>query len=77
MFKVAVSTLATIAFLVVTLIPNSADAARKRVHRYHARPHVVVAAPEPYYGMPGTYVPAPPFPFFLIPGPWWLPTYQR
>jgi hypothetical protein len=74
MLRVAVTTLATVAFVAVTVIPNTADAAKRRPHyRYYPRPHVVAVAPQPYYGMPGTYVPAPPFPFFFLPGPWWLP----
>jgi hypothetical protein len=75
MLRVAITTLSAAAFLAVTLIPNTADAARRRVHRYHPRPHFVVNAPQPYYGMPATYVPAPPFPFFFIPGPWWIPAH--
>jgi hypothetical protein len=74
MLKVAVSTLAAAAFIAMTLVPNTADAAKRRYHD-HARQHVavVVPPPGPYYGLPGSYYPAPPFPFFLIPGPWWIP----
>jgi hypothetical protein len=76
MLRVAVTTLAAVAFVATTVVPNSAEAAKRRVHHSHARLHFALAAvPPPYYGMPATYVPAPPFPFFLIPGPWWLPAH--
>jgi hypothetical protein len=76
MLKVAITAFATIAFIGTTLVPNSADAATRRHHRHYYNRHVVVAAaPAPYYGMPATYAPAPPFPFFLIPGPWWIPAH--
>src|SRR2546422_4392103 len=54
--------------VIAMAIPDTADAAKRRTHRVVHRTHVVAAvAPGPYYGMPGSYVPAPPFPFFLIP----------
>jgi len=57
---------------VITPIPPP-----RNTHRRHVRHHVVrvvEAAPTPY-GLPGTYYPAPPFPLFLLPGPWWLPAH--
>jgi hypothetical protein len=72
MLRVNVVVFAAAALLATTLIPQTADAAQR--HRTHVTKVRVAAAPAPaYYGMPGSYYPAPPFPFFLIPGPWWLP----
>jgi len=76
MSKYGVASLTAIALVIAMAFPDTADAAKKRTHRVVHRTHVVAtAAPGPYYGMPGSYVPAPPFPFFLIPGPWWLPAH--
>jgi hypothetical protein len=75
MLKVPVIMLTAAALFAAMVIPETADAASKRrVHRVHPRVYVG-PAPQPYYGMPATYVPAPPFPFFLIPGPWWIPAH--
>jgi hypothetical protein len=68
------------AFAIATVLPNLANAeptdSKKRVRHHPPQPQAqYVAAPGSYYGMPGSYVPAPPFPFFLIPGPWWLPAH--
>ena len=74
MLKVGVAALAAAAMFLAVELPQSADAAQ-RVHRVAHRTHVVVRPAGYYYGVPGTYYPAPPFPFFLIPGPWWLPAH--
>jgi hypothetical protein len=79
MLRFAIASLIAAAFVVATAFANPSDAATRRKHverrqvvdvrdarydgRYDAR----------YYGAPPNYYPAPPFPFFLLPGPWWLP----
>jgi hypothetical protein len=78
MSRLAAATLIA-AFAVATVLPSVAGAqpneGKKRV-RHHPPQVQYVAAPGPFYsGMPGSYYPAPPFPFFLIPGPWWLPAH--
>jgi len=78
MQRLAVASLIA-AFAITTALPMASYAQseppKKRV-RHHPAPVQYVAAPGPYYyGMPGTYYPAPPFPFFLLPGPWWLPAH--
>jgi hypothetical protein len=73
MLKVVVVA-ATAAAFSVALVPGAADAATRH-HRVHHRVHVVETPAPNYYGMPGNYYPAPPFPFFLVPGPWWLPAH--
>jgi hypothetical protein len=78
MSKIAVLSLVAVASLATAAFPNSSSAQTR--HRHVVRHHVVYGAygapPAPYYyGAPGSYYPAPPFPFFLIPGPWWLPAH--
>jgi hypothetical protein len=75
MSKIAVLSLVAVALLATAAFPNPSSAETR--HRHVVRHHVVYAAPPAgyYYGAPGTYYPAPPFPFFLIPGPWWLPAH--
>ena len=91
MFKLLVAASAC-AMLLTVMIPDSAEAAKRRPGAYsHARSHTVVrhdrryrravrpryvvgpVVSGPAYAYPPSYTPAPPFPFFLIPGPWWLP----
>jgi hypothetical protein len=72
-WKVLVTAFAAGALLVTLIVPDTADA-RVR-HRVRHRVVHVTPPPPPYYGMPGTYYPAPPFPFFLVPGPWWVPAH--
>jgi hypothetical protein len=63
------------AFAAVGTFATPSDAATKKKHPGgHATEVAVAAAPAPY-GLPGSYYPAPPFPFFLLPGPWWLPAH--
>jgi hypothetical protein len=79
-WKVPLAVCAAAITLTTMLTPDTANAAHRAHYRVHHRTvHRVVhvaAVPAPaYYGMPGTYYPAPPFPFFLVPGPWWLPAH--
>jgi hypothetical protein len=74
MLRLAIATLVASA-VVATALPNPSYAVEPtKKHRRH-QPEAVqyVAAPGPYAGLPANYYPAPPFPFFLLPGPWWLP----
>lgn len=74
MSRVAVAVLIA-AFAAAGAFATPSDAATKRKHpERHAVQVAAVAAPAPY-GLPGSYYPAPPFPFFLLPGPWWLPAH--
>jgi hypothetical protein len=80
MLRLAIATLVASA-VVATALPKPSYAIEpseptKKHRRHHPEAVQYVAAPAPYYGMPGTYAPAPPFPFFLLPGPWWLPAHQ-
>jgi hypothetical protein len=77
MSKTAVLSLVAVAFLATAAFPNPSSAQTVTRHRHVVHHHVVYGpAPAPYYyGAPGSYYPAPPFPFFLIPGPWWLPAH--
>jgi hypothetical protein len=79
MSRLAVATLVAAAIGATTLSnPSKADApndVKKHHTKHHAATVQYVAAPPPAYGLPGSYYPAPPFPFFLIPGPWWLPAH--
>jgi hypothetical protein len=76
MTRFANASLIAAAFVVATSFANPSDAATKK----HVVKHQVVAdrdsgAPVRYSGVPANYYPAPPFPFFLVPGPWWLPAH--
>jgi hypothetical protein len=85
MLRIAIASLIAATFVVATTFANPADASTKRKHQVKhevevVRDHGVVrdrGAPPPgrYYGVPANYYPAPPFPFFLFPGPWWLPAH--
>jgi len=72
--RLAIASLIAAAFVVATAFANPSAAAPKK----HVKHEVVVAdyygAPH-YYGVPPNYYPAPPFPFFLFPGPWWRPAH--
>jgi hypothetical protein len=78
MLRIHVLAVAAAAFVFTSFLPDTADAARRHRVVKHRAAHVATrtATVGPYYGMPGSYYPAPPFPFFLIPGPWWLPAGQ-
>jgi len=76
--RFAIASLLAAAFVVATAFASPSDAA---THRKHVEKHQVDVArdrvaPGRYYGMPANYYPAPPFPFFLLPGPWWLPAHS-
>jgi hypothetical protein len=72
--RFAFASLLAAAFVVATFASPS-DAATKRKHVDKHQVDVVGerTAGRYYYGAPPNYYPAPPFPFFLLPGPWWLP----
>jgi hypothetical protein len=79
MLRLAIATLIASAVVAMAL-PSYAVEPIKKHRRHHpaavqyvAAPGPYYGAPGPYYGVPGNYAPAPPFPFFLLPGPWWLP----
>jgi hypothetical protein len=77
MFRFTIASLIAAAFVVTITFVSPSDAATKKKHV--EKQQVVVtrdrAASGPYRGMPANYYPAPPFPFFLVPGPWWLPAH--
>jgi hypothetical protein len=79
MMKSTISTLIAAAFVAIAFAgPSKADEpGTTEVKKHHAKHHApavhYAAAPVSPYGMPLNYYPAPPFPFFLVPGPWWLP----
>jgi hypothetical protein len=81
MSRIATASLLAAAFVVATAFASPSNAA---THRKHVDKHQVDitrerAVPAGYparYGMPANYYPAPPFPFFLLPGPWWLPAHS-
>jgi hypothetical protein len=82
MSKTAVLSLVVLASIATAAFPNPSGADPVVRHRHVIRHHAVYGpGPAPYYGapgyygVPGNYYPAPPFPFFLIPGPWWLPAH--
>jgi hypothetical protein len=59
--RFAIASLVAAAFVVASTFASPSDAATKRKH---------------VDGVPSNYYPAPPFPFFLLPGPWWLPAHS-
>ena len=63
------------AFAAVATFATPSDAATKKKHPARHATEVAVAAAPAAYGLPGSYYPARPFPFFLLPGPWWLPAH--
>jgi hypothetical protein len=74
--RFAIASLIAAAFVVATGFATPSDAAAKK----HVVKHQIVVAERdtygaPRYGAPPNYYPAPPFPFFLLPGPWWLPAH--
>jgi hypothetical protein len=74
MKKCAIASLVAAAFVSANFAAVPTQAATKK----HVVKHQVVAdrdQPEDRYGLPANYYPAPPFPFFLLPGPWWLPAH--
>jgi hypothetical protein len=81
MSKSTIATLIATAFVAIVLaVPSKADEPGsteiKKHHTKHHAPAVQYAAvPANPYGLPASYYPAPPFPFFLVPGPWWLPAH--
>jgi hypothetical protein len=73
--RFTIASLIAAVFVVTTAFANPSDAATPRKHVGQV---VVVhdrTASARYYGVPPNYYPAPPFPFFLLPGPWWLPAH--
>ena len=74
--KFAIASLLAVAFVVATGFANPSDAAAKHKRVENADVARDRAVPARNYGMPGNYYPAPPFPFFLLPGPWWLPAHS-
>jgi len=74
MSRVAVAVLIA-AFAAAGACAAPSYAATKKKHPGKHPVEVAVAAAPAPYGLPGTYYPAPPFPFFLLPGPWWLPAH--
>jgi hypothetical protein len=76
MHKIAFASLLAVAFVVTTgsASPTMAAARHKHVEKTDAARDRAPSGRIPY-GMPGSYYPAPPFPFFLVPGPWWLPAH--
>ena len=78
MLRFAIASLIAAAFVVASTFASPSDAATKRKHVERHQVEVVQdrAPPGRYYGVPSNYYPAPPFPFFLLPGPWWLPAHS-
>ena len=77
MLRFAIASLIAAAFVVATTFANPSDAATKRKHVDKNQVEVVRdRSAGRYYGAPPNYYPAPPFPFFLLPGPWWLPAHS-
>jgi hypothetical protein len=76
--RFAIASLIAAAVVVATTFANPSDAATRRKHVERHQVDVVRdrAPPGRYYGAPANYYPAPPFPFFLLPGPWWLPAHS-
>jgi hypothetical protein len=76
MLKIAFASLLAAA-LVATTFASPSDAAEHRKHVEKKQVEVARDRAAPgRYGMPANYYPAPPFPFFLLPGPWWLPAHS-
>ncbi len=76
MLKIVFASLLAAA-LVATTFASPSDAATRRKHVERQQVEVVRDRTAPArYGMPANYYPAPPFPFFLLPGPWWLPAHS-
>lgn len=74
--KIAFASLLAVAFLVATGFANLSNAETRHKHVEKADAARDRVAPGRNYGVPGSYYPAPPFPFFLLPGPWWLPAHS-
>jgi hypothetical protein len=76
MLRIAFASLLAAA-LVATTFAVPSDAAEHHKHVEKKQVEVVRDHAEPArYGMPANYYPAPPFPFILLPGPWWLPAHS-
>jgi hypothetical protein len=76
MLKIVFASLLAAALAATTFAsPSNAAAHRKHVEKKQVEVARDRAAPG-RYGMPANYYPAPPFPFFLVPGPWWLPAHS-
>ncbi|HWF93813.1 MAG TPA: hypothetical protein VG291_02515 [Xanthobacteraceae bacterium] len=76
MLKIVFASLLAAALVAATFASPS-DAATRRKHVERQQVEVVRDRTAPArYGMPANYYPAPPFPFFLLPGPWWLPAHS-
>jgi hypothetical protein len=81
MSRSTIATLIATAFVaIVVAVPSKADEpgsteAKKHHAKHHAPAVQYAAVPANPYGLPASYYPAPPFPFFLVPGPWWLPAH--
>ena len=73
MLRSAIACLIAAVFVVATTFANPSAA---ETHRKHIEKHEVDRSAPHYYGTPANYYPAPPFPFFLLPGPWWLPAHS-
>ncbi|HLH94620.1 MAG TPA: hypothetical protein VKW08_05830 [Xanthobacteraceae bacterium] len=74
MQKYAIASLIAAACVVATATPTPSAAATKK-HMVKHQIYVDRDQSQGRYGMPANYYPAPPFPFFLLPGPWWLPAH--
>jgi hypothetical protein len=76
--RFAIAALLAVAFVGATSFANPSDAAtrKKHVEKNQVDGARDRAASGRYYGAPANYYPAPPFPFFLLPGPWWLPAHS-
>jgi hypothetical protein len=76
--RFAIAALLAVAFVGATSFANPSDAATRKKHVEKNQVDVARdrAASGRYYGAPANYYPAPPFPFFLLPGPWWLPAHS-
>lgn len=76
MLRIAFASLLAAALVATTFaIPSDAAVRHKHVEKNQVEVVHDRAAPA-RYGMPANYYPAPPFPFFLLPGPWWLPAHS-
>jgi len=64
-----------IAAFAAAVVASPSDAASRKKHAAKHPTEVAAASTPDRYGLPGSYYPAPPFAFFLLPGPWWLPAH--
>jgi hypothetical protein len=64
-----------IAAFTAAVVAAPSEASSRKKHAAKHPTEVAEASTPDRYGLPGSYYPAPPFPFFLLPGPWWLPAH--